>query len=52
MPKAGGAVSSLIASFFVVALATTLVLPGRSTPTIITSFFNGLAGATKAVIAK
>lgn len=43
---------ALLASFLVVALATTLVLPGRSTPAVITAFFDGLASATKAVIAK
>lgn len=45
-----GAAVSLFSSFFLVALATTLVLPKRQTPAVITAFFNGLASATKAVI--
>jgi hypothetical protein len=46
------AVSSLLVSFFLVALATTLVLPGRQTPALVKNFFDGLASATSAVIAK
>lgn len=49
---AGGAAVALLSSFFLVALATTLVLPGRQTPAVIKSFFTGLAAATTAVIAK
>lgn len=48
----GGAAVALLTSFFLVALATTLVLPGRQTPQVLQSFFSGLAAATTAVIAK
>jgi hypothetical protein len=48
--KAGNAFVALISSLLVVALATTLVLPGRQTPQVISSFFSGLAGATRAAI--
>lgn len=41
---------ALLSSLMLVALATTLVLPGRQTPQVLTSFFNGLAGATRAAI--
>lgn len=41
---------SLVATFAVVALATTLVLPGRQTAQVTTAGFNGLAGLTKASI--
>jgi hypothetical protein len=50
MRSRGSPVTALLASLFVVALATTLVLPGRQTPAVIREFFAGLAGATKAAI--
>lgn len=43
---------SLIASLVVVALATSLVLPGRQTANIITAGSNGLAKNLSTVIAK
>lgn len=42
---------SLIASLGVIALATTLVLPGRQTAQVASSALNGTAGLYKAVIA-
>lgn len=42
---------SLIASLGVIALATTLVLPGRQTANITKEGLNGTAGLYKAVIA-
>jgi hypothetical protein len=45
-------VVSIFASFFAVALATTLVLPDRKTPEVVTNFFSGLAKATNAVIGR
>jgi hypothetical protein len=43
-------ISALLASLMVVALATTLVLPGRQTPAVVKAFFDGLSGATRAAI--
>lgn len=48
----GSKAIALLSSFMLIALATTLVLPGRQTPEVIKSFFDGLAKATAAVIAK
>lgn len=47
-----GTWAAIGSSFLLVALATTLVLPGRETPAVFTSFFNGVAKATTAVIGK
>lgn len=43
---------SLAASFVVVALVTSLILPGRQTATIITAGSNGFAKNLSTVIAK
>lgn len=43
---------ALLSSLLLVALATTLVLPGRQTPAVIAAFFKGLANATTAAIGK
>jgi hypothetical protein len=42
--------AALISSLMLVALLTTLVLPGRQTPAVIREFFTGLSGATRAAI--
>lgn len=39
---------NLLTTFAIVALATTLVLPGRQTPEVTKSFFGGLSGLTRA----
>lgn len=43
-------VGALFASFFVVAMVTTFVLPNRPTPTVIKAFFEGLTAAIKSTI--
>jgi hypothetical protein len=48
----GGAAVAVLTSIIVVALATTLVLPGRQTPQVITSFFTGFAGALKSAMGR
>jgi len=50
MNKTVTGISSLFASFMLVALATTLVLPGRQTPNVIREFFNGMSAATRAAL--
>lgn len=42
--------AALLSSLMVVALMTTLVLPGRQTPAVIREFFTGLSGAVRAAI--
>lgn len=44
--------AAILTSLFLVALVTTLVLPNRPTPKIITAFFDSLSAATQAVINK
>lgn len=39
---------NILASIVVLAMITTLVLPQRQTPAVISSFFNGFGGAIKA----
>lgn len=41
---------NLLMTLALVALATTLVLPGRQTGQVTSSFFNGLSGLTRASI--
>lgn len=50
MQGAAGTIAAIVSSILVVALATTLVLPGRQTPSVITSFFGGIADATRAAM--
>lgn len=50
MTGVGDRVTALVGSLLLVALATTLVLPGRQTPAVITAFFSGLSSATRAAI--
>lgn len=45
-------VASIIGSIFTVALATTLVLPGRQTPQIAREGFTGLSKVVSASIGK
>lgn len=48
--NAGSMITSLIASLILVAMATTLVLPGRQTPAVVKAFFDGLANAMRAAL--
>lgn len=41
---------TVIGSIIVLAMITTLVLPGRQTPGVFTAFFAGLANAIKAAM--
>lgn len=41
---------SIFMAFFLVMLATTLVLPGRSTPQAINMFFKALSSSVRAVM--
>jgi len=47
-----GAFVAIVTSIIVVALATTLVLPGRQTPQVITAFFKGLADSLTAAMGR
>lgn len=48
----GNNVFNVLATLAVVALATTLVLPGRQTPAIIRESFSGLSKLTSASIGR
>jgi hypothetical protein len=39
---------TLLGTIVVLAIVTTLVLPGRQTPQVISSFFNGFSGSIRA----
>lgn len=46
----GDKIVSVFGSLVVLAIITSLVLPGRQTPAVISSFFNGFNGSLKAGI--
>jgi hypothetical protein len=48
----GDRVANIFATFLIVALATTLVLPGRETGNITREFFGGVSKATNSVIGR
>lgn len=39
---------NVLGTIVVLAIVTTLVLPGRQTPAVITNFFNGFSGSLRA----
>lgn len=45
-------ITTIAASFFLIVLVTTLVLPGRGTSGVLTSFFNGASKLTSASLGK
>lgn len=51
-PTVGQKAISILSTLMIVALLTTLVLPGRETPGVIREFFAGLAKAVTAAIGR
>lgn len=45
-------IEGMMLAMFLVALATTLVLPGRATPAIVDGFFNSLSNAVNALMGR
>lgn len=50
--KSADAFISILATLAVVALATTLVLPGRQTPAVVGATFGGLSDLTRASLGR
>lgn len=50
MSNVGNKISAVFMTLMVVALCTTLVLPGRQTPAAIKAFFDGMSSVTRAAI--
>ena len=48
----GDKVFNVLGTIVVLAIVTTLVLPGRQTPAVLTSFFNGFSGSIQAGMGK
>lgn len=43
----GNALVSVLGTIVILAIVTTLVLPGRQTPGVLAAFFNGFAGSIR-----
>ena len=44
--------ANILAMIIVLAIVTTLVLPGRQTPKVISSFFSGFSGSIKSAMGR
>lgn len=48
----GDKMFNVLGTIVVLAIVTTLVLPGRQTPAVLSSFFNGFSGSLRAGMGK